>query len=62
MAADKSIELFLEISPPELKTLRLSRGLFHLPIPLNNFIHSPTFCKSLKEVDHGCRKGGSAER
>jgi hypothetical protein len=44
MATEKSIELFLGIFQPELKTLRLSRSLFHLPVQLNNFIHPSRFC------------------
>ena len=45
MATEKSIELFLEISLPESKTLRLNQGLFRLPfrLNLNNVIRLPGF-------------------
>ena len=36
MAADKSVELFVETSPPELKILRLSERHFRLPAQLDN--------------------------
>ncbi len=44
MATDKSIELFLETSPPESKSSILNQGLFRLSTQLNNFIRSPGFC------------------
>jgi len=62
MESDKSIELFLEISPPILKTLRLSQRHFHLPAQLNQLIRPLMFCKSLREVDNSCGRDSSADR